>query len=388
MPDLEDMLGENPEVWTENEPRKTTPQLDPDSIEGLLGETPQEWTGDDHRRGAPVLEDGSIDDLLGDTPQVWSGNDKRGAPVVEEEVTLDDPTQTEWKKEQKQELQLDEDMESLLDDGAENYDEVAEFCEKLQFDDALKEKFVTLNPEMQQKVVEMRCGQLGIAPPIIPNALRPKITEEILPEAEEVELEEAPEPEEYVPKFKDEDLERIKEESKKPHKYVPPPVQMTEEQKKESVRMMNELREEREKEQAKKGLVQLIILTFVGIVGAFAFGAFASGAFGLGYKMEDELGGMMGAIKNYAPTIAILMGLSALPLAAPLPPLKGVTKFLYTLGFILSLFPGIPLFLQKEEGHGALNGLLLAASIVCCLAVVVALSVSDSINMYNKHGNS
>ena len=387
MPDLEDMLGETPEVWTGDEQKKNAPQLDPDSLEGLLGETPQEWTGDDHKKGAPVLE-GGIDSLLGDTPEVWSDDQRRGAPVLEEEVMLDNPAQTEWKKEEKQELQLDEDMSSLLDDGGENYDEVAEFCQKLQFDDALKEKFITLNAEMQQKIVEMRCGQMGIPVPIIPNAMRPKIQEIPPEEAEEVELEEAPQPEEYVPKFKDADLERIKEESKKPQKYVPPPVEMTEEQRKESVRMMNELREEREKEQAKKGFTQLIILTIVGIVGAFAFGSFASGAFGLGYKMEDELGGLMAAIKNYAPTIAIIMGMSAVPLAAPFAPLKSLTKFLYTLGFILSLFPGIPLFLQKEEGHGAVNALLLGASIVCCLAVVVTLSVSDSINMYNKHGNS
>ena len=161
MPDFNDMLGENPEVWTDDQPKKTAPQLDPDSLAGLLGDTPQEWTGDDHRRGAPVLEEGSIDDLLGDTPQVWSGNDKKGAPVLDEEVTLDDPAQTEWKKEEKQELQLDEDMSGLLDDGGEAYDEVAEFCQKLQFDDALKEKFITLSAEMQQKIVEMRCGQLG-----------------------------------------------------------------------------------------------------------------------------------------------------------------------------------------------------------------------------------
>ena len=389
MPDFNDMLGENPEVWTEDEPRKTAPQIDPDSLDGLLGDTPQEWTGDDHKKGAPVI-DGGIDSLLGDTPEVWSGNDKKGAPVLDEEVMLDSPTQTEWRKEEKQELQLDEDMSSLLDSGTEHYDEVAEFCEKLQFDDALKEKFMTLNAEMQQKIVEMRCGQMGIPVPIIPNALRPKIGQEVPPEeVEEVELEEAPQPEEYVPKFKDADLERIKEESKKPKKFTPPPPEMlSEEQKKENIRIMNQLREEREKEQAKKGLTQLIILTVVGVVGAFAFASFFSGAFGLGYKMEEELGGLLKTVKNFAPTFAVFMGISALPLAAPFPPLKGLTKFLYGVGFLLSLFGGIPLFLQKAEGHGALNALLLVASIGCCLAVVVALSVSDSINMYNKHGNS
>ena len=100
MPDLEDMLGETPEVWTGDEQKKSAPVLDPDSLDGLLGDTPQEWTGDDHRRGAPVLE-GSIDNLLGDTPEVWRNDQRRGAPVLEEEVMLDNPAQTEWKKEEK-----------------------------------------------------------------------------------------------------------------------------------------------------------------------------------------------------------------------------------------------------------------------------------------------
>ena len=73
-------------------------------------------------------------------------------------------------------------------------------------------------------------------------------------------------------------------------------------------------------------------------------------------------------------------------LAAPVPQLKGITKLLFTLGFILSLVPGIPLLIQKEEGHGLVNGLLFAVMLFGTLSVVVTMSISDSINKYNKYG--
>ena len=236
------------------------------------------------------------------------------------------------------------------------YDPVTEFCQKLQFDDALTEKFKTLDAEKQQQIVAMRSQQLGIPAPMIPNELRPKV-EEALPEAADVELEEAPKEEEYVPSFKDQDLERIKEESKKPQKYTPPPVELTEEKKKENIRIMNQLREEREREMAHKGFIQLIILTVVGVVGAIAFACFFSGAFGLGYKQEADFA-WLSTVKSIAPIAAVVMGISALVLAAPVPQLKGITKFLFGLGFVLSLFPGIPLLIQKD-GNMPLNGLLL-----------------------------
>ncbi|MBR7038310.1 MAG: hypothetical protein IKI21_03575 [Oscillospiraceae bacterium] len=380
----------------------------PDNNNDLLGETPEVWTGNEEKKGAPVLDMSDLDGLLGDTPAVWDGGEtKKGAPVLEEQVQLDAPAQS-WVDERRGAPVLDEAPQ--LDDGtyqaaapANNgpvldanvddilgggepaaYDEVAEFCQRLQFDEALKEKFVTLTAEQQTQVVAMRAQQLGLPAPMIPNALRPKVAEE-LPEEADVQLEEAPQQEEYVPQFKDEDLERIKEESKKPQRYVPPQVEMTEEQKKESRRMMNELREEREREMAKKGFVQLIILSVVGVVAAAAFALFFSGAFGLGYKEEAAMS-WLGTVKSIAPVLGVVMAVSALVLAAPVPQLKGITKLLFTLGFILSLVPGIPLLIQKEEGHGLVNGLLFAVMLLGTLSVVVTMSISDSINKYNKYG--
>ena len=358
--------------------------------ENLLGETPEVWTGNEEKKGAPVLDENDLAGLLGDEPQVWTGNSQqKGAPVLEEQVVLDDPAAADYTQAApKNDAVLDAaDVGDLLGGGEpEAYDEVAEFCKRLQFDETLKATFVTLDAEKQQQVVEMRASQLGVPAPMIPNALRPK-AEEAAPESAEVELEEAPEPEEYVPQFKDEDLERIKEESKKPQKYTPPQVELTEEQKKENRRMMQELREEREQELAKKGFVQLLILTAVGAVVAICFGLFFSGIGPFAFKEEfmQDAGGFMALVQKFAPIVAVVMGISALLLAAPIPQLKGITKFAFSIGFILSLFPGIPMLIQKQNVGASAPIFILAA--VGTIGVVIVMSVSDAINAYNKRGN-
>ncbi len=381
MPDHDNLLGETPEVWTGSDEKKGAPVLDESDLAGLLGDEPQVWTGNAAQKGAPVLDEQV---QLDDPSQSWT-EQKLGAPVLDEQVQLDAPgtyTQTAPRGD----VQLDANMADLLGGGEpEAYDEVAVFCQRLQFDDALKESFSKLDAEKQQQVVEMRAGQLGIPAPMIPNALRPKV-EDNLPEAEDVQLEEAPEPEEYVPQFKDEDLERIKEESKKPQRYVPPQVELTEEKKQENRRIMNELREEREHELAKKGFKELIILTIVGVIGAVAFGLFFSGMGPFAFKEDFAANGIMSAVKSAAPIVAVVMGISALILALPVKQLKGVTKLAFGIGALLSLFPGIPMLIQK--GNVAVSAIAFVLSLGCCAAVMVVLSISEGINMYNKHGNS
>ncbi|MDE6005090.1 MAG: hypothetical protein K2G88_06860 [Oscillospiraceae bacterium] len=361
------------------------PDLD-DLLGGLEEPTYQETA----KKGAPKIDDADLIGLLGDEPQVWNGNEqKRGAPVLAEQVLLDEPAQN-WqeKKSNTNAPVLDASIaENLLSSNdVTAYDPVAEFCKKLQFDDGLKKAFVTLDAEKQMQVVKMRADALGIPAPMIPNELRPKANAQELPKEQEVMLEEAPKQEEYVPKFKDEDLERAKAEAQKPKKYTPPPMEMTEEQKQESRRLMAQMREDREREQAKKGFKQLIILTVVGVLGAVAFCLFFSDMFGLGNKME-QIGGFAQKVKSIAGYVGAGIGLGALLLAAPIPQLKGLCKLLDFVGFVLMLFPGIPLLMQTE-GNGAINGLLYAIAILACGASFFVLITSDNISKYNKYGNS
>lgn len=375
---------------------------------GDVSYTPQE------KKGAPQIEAPELDDILAPPPAQWTGGgEKKGAPKVDEPVLLDDPAQNDWQKPaqklgapQIEAPELDagtaytekrtssapqmpaDAAADLLGDAPAVYDPVEEFYKKLRFSDSQKATFVTLPEEKQRMIVEKVSQQLGIAPPSIPKQLLPKTEEkeEALPDAQDIGLEEAPKPQEYVPQFKDEDLERIKEESKKPQKYVPPQVEMTAEQKKESVRIMNALREERERELAQKGFKQLILLSILGVVGAVTFTLFFSGAFGLGYKLEDELGWMK-TIKDNAIYFGAAMGLCSILLAAPVPAFKSLAKVIDLVGTVLMLFPGIPMLIQKEPGNGLLNGVLFGVSLLLCGLSFVILVTSEGIHMYDKHGN-
>lgn len=392
----------------------------PDNLEGLSGFEQPTYTQPE-KKGAPQIEAPELDDILAPPPAAWTQNtEKKGAPVVDEPVLLDDPAPV-WQSEQKGAPQVDAPVlleeptaytaqpktqapapelpsaADILGDDTAAYDPVEEFYQKLNFTDELKAAFAGLDAEKQMQVTEMRAKQMGIPVPAVPRELRPKLEQPAMPadageesaaEAEAPVLEEAPKPQAYVPKFKDEDLERAKEESKKPQKYTPPPqTEMTDEQKKESRRIMNELREEREKEAAKKGFKQLILLSVLGVVAGLAFWLFVSGAFGAGYKMEEELG-WMAFVKNYGGYLGGATILVSALLVAPIPAVRSFGKFLNGLTFVLCLFPGIPLLIQKEAGNGLLNGLLFAAALVCSGLCAFILTTSENISMYNKHGNS
>lgn len=364
MPDLDDMLDFEEPTYQETE-KKGAPQIDQADLAGLLDDGPAVWTGNEQKRGAPVLD---TQNLLDEPEQTWQQQKPAASvqPVVEN-------------------------IDSLLDDSTpDSYDPVAEFCQKLQFDDNLRQAFVNLDAEKQMQVVQMRAGQLGIPAPMIPNELRPKspAPTEASPAEQESMLEDAPETEEYVPQFKDEDLERAKEEAKTPRKYEPPPMELSEEEKQENRRMMAQMREEREREQAKKGFKMLIILTVIGIIGAVAFSLYFSDMFGLGNKLlEEDEGGLTVKIKSIAGYVGAVMGLGSLMLAAPIPQLKGVCKFLDIVCVLLMLFPGAPLLMQTE-GNGSINGILYAVAILSCGFSAATLITNDDIAKYNKYGNS
>lgn len=382
----------------------------PDNTNDLLSGLGEPSYIPQEKKGAPQIEAPELDDILAPPPAAWTGNaEKKGAPKVDEPVLLDDPAQTSWQKpsEKKGAPQVDapelgevsytanrssgqsgmNTAADLLGEAPSVYDPVEEFYRKLRFSDEQKQTFAGLTAQQQMMITQKVAEQLGIPVPAIPKQLLPEAEKEALPEAQDVVLEEAPKPQEYVPQFKDEDLERIKEESKKPQKYTPPPVEMTEAQKKESVRIMNQLRDEREHELARKGFRQLILLAVLGLIGAVTFTLFFSGAFGLGYKLEDELG-WMHYVKDYAVYFSAAMGLCSVLLIAPVPAVKGLAKFVDGLGFILMLFPGIPLLIQKAPGHAALNGILFGVSLLLCGLSCFILTTSEGIHMYNKHGNS
>ncbi|MBR0484144.1 MAG: hypothetical protein IJJ69_05095 [Oscillospiraceae bacterium] len=361
---------------------------DLDDVLGTLEEPTYQET---EKKGAPKLDDADLAGLLDDEPAVWSGNEqKRGAPVLDTQNLLDEAEQT-WQEQKpaSHNVLLNTAEADLLGEEPATYDPVEEFCQKLQFDENLRQAFVSLDAEKQMQVVNMRAQALGIPAPMIPNELRPKMpapSEEA--SEEQAMLEEAPETEEYVPQFKDEDLERAKREATQPRKEPLPQMELSEEEKQENRRRMAQEREERERQQAKKGFKTLIMLTFVGIIGAVAFCLYFSNLFGVGNKLiEAGEEGLALKIKSIAGYVGAVFGLASLLLAAPVPQLKGLCKFVDIIAFVMMLFPGVPLLMQTENG-GAIVVILFVVALVACGFSAVTLMTNDDIQKYNKYGNS
>jgi len=363
MPDLDDMLEGFEEPTYQETEKKGAPKVDAADLAGLLDDEPAVWTGNEQKRGAPVLD---TQNLLDEPEQVWQGQNSSAPDSSVLNAAAD-----------------------LLGEEPAAYDPVEEFCQKLQFDENLKQAFVNLDAEKQMQVVKMRADALGIPAPMIPNELRPKAPapSEESSSGGEAMLEEAPEAEEYVPQFKDEDLERAKREAAQPRKEPLPQMELSDEEKQANRRRMAQEREEREREQARKGFKTLIVLTVIGIIGAVAFCLFFSDLFGLGNKLaESGEGGLAITLKGIAGYVGAAFGIGSLLLAAPVPALKGLCKFIDIIAFVMMLFPGIPLLMQTEGG-GAVLGVLYAVAIAACGYSAVTLITNDDIQKYNKYGN-
>ncbi len=361
MSDLDDMLDEFEEPTYQETEKKGAPKIDAADLAGLLDDEPAVWTGSEQKKGAPVLD---TQNLLDEQDQTWQ-EQKPAHPDAALLSAADD----------------------LLGEEPAAYNPVEEFCQKLQFDENLKSAFVNLDAEKQMQVVNMRAQQLGIPAPMIPNELRPKAPAPEEVSAEESMLEEAPETEEYVPQFKDEDLERAKREAAQPRKEEPQ-IELSEEEKQENRRRMAQERERMEREQARKGFKTLIMLTVIGVIGAVAFCLFFSNLFNLGSKLiEAGEGGIALKLKGIAGYVGAAFGICSLLLAAPLPSLRSFCKLVDIISFLMLLISGIPLLMQTE-GNVAVLGVLFAAALFSCGFSAVTLITNDNIEKYNKYGNS
>lgn len=255
----------------------------------------------------------------------------------------------------------------------------------------LKERFDTLSPDQQQKIIDMRRSQLGavapppaVAAPVLDedNYTPPPKTEKPAEPATPVSapiLDDEPEKPKYVPKYVDEDLEKAKQEASK--KAVS--AQLTSDQKdeKESLRMMLELKEQLRQQEAEKGFKITIVLAVVGIIAAVAFFLLYSGQLGLDYK--NGLEGFSKVIENSAMYIALAAAVCGLTLVSGIGIFKSIASIVYLLFGIIQVFPGI-VMIPQHEGSLALAGILYAISLGCTVAVFFMLAGSEAVGQYFK----
>lgn len=256
----------------------------------------------------------------------------------------------------------------------------------------LKTIFDNLSDEQQQKVITMRREQLGAeAPP--PEITAPVLDEENYtpppqeekkpaPPPEPLEapvLDEEPELPKYVPKYVDEDVERAKREGAK--QAVSSQLTSNQKDSKESLRMMLELKEQRNAELAEKGFVITIVIAIIGVVGVVAFYLLYSGKLGLDYK--DSLKGIGNIIKDSAFYISIVTAVGSLSLITGMGGFKSFASFIFVVCGIIQIFPGLAM-IPQHNGSLALAGVLYAISIGCTIAVIVLLSASEAVGLYFK----
>lgn len=256
----------------------------------------------------------------------------------------------------------------------------------------LRTIFDNLSDEQQQKVLNMRREQLGAEAPA-PEITAPVLDEENytpppqeekknIPPPEPVEapiLDEEPELPKYVPKYVDEDVERAKREGAK--QAVSSQLTSNQKDSKESLRMMLELKEQRNAELAEKGFVITIVIAVIGVIGAVAFYLLYGGQLGLDYK--DSLSGAGNIIKNSAMYIAIASAVGSLTLITGMGGFKSLATLIFVVCGIIQVFPGLAM-IPQHNGSLALAGILYAVSIGCTIAVIVMLSASEAVGLYFK----
>lgn len=258
------------------------------------------------------------------------------------------------------------------------------------FSEEQKAMYDKLPPEKQKQIIDMRRTQLSqqrdtapVTAPVLDedNYTPPPKKEEKKPEApiSAPILDEEPEAPKYVPKFVDEDLEKAKQEAKK--KAVSSQLASNQKDEKESLRMMLELKAEREEQMAKKGFKIVIVLVVLGLAAAAAFFLLYSGQLGLAYK--DGLSGISSIIEGSALYIALVAGVIPLTLLTGMNGLKSLTSFVYLLFGIIQFFPGVGM-LPQHEGSMVIAGVLYAVSLICTIAVFVTLSASECVGQFFK----
>ena len=259
------------------------------------------------------------------------------------------------------------------------------------FNPELKAIFDNLSDLQRQQVLDMRREQMGGTAP------KPEVTAPVLDEEnytppspeekktappEPVEapvLDEEPELPKYVPKYVDEDVERAKREGAK--KAVSSQLTSNQKDSKESLRMMIELKEQRNAELTEKGFVITIVIAIIGVVGAVAFYLLYSGSLGLAYK--DSLSGAGNIIKNSALYISLVTAIGSLTLITGMGGFKSLASFIFVVAGIIQIFPGLAM-IPQHTGSLALAGILYAVSIGCTIAVIVMLSASEAVGLYFK----
>lgn len=251
-----------------------------------------------------------------------------------------------------------------------------------------------LPPEKQRQVLDMRKAQLAqqnaaqesapVKPPVLDdeNSYTPPPKKEKAPD-EPIKapvLDDEPEPPKYVPKYVDEDLERAKKEGAK--RSVSSQLVSNQKDEKESLRMMLELKAEREAEAAKKGFKITLMLAFLGVAaGILFFLLYSCDFFGLTYS--DSGNKFYDILTQYSLYIGVAAGICSLTLITGINGLKSLCSFVYLVFSVVQII-GVFAIMPQINGSAAAKWGMCISALACSAAVFVTLSASEAVGLFFK----
>lgn len=329
------------------------------------------------KKGAPT---GVSAPVLDDMDYYTPSTAKKGAPTGVSAPVLDDdnvPYQSHQTKKPEVKIMTDEEIiAKFTPTQLETYNGLPDKNKQRVLDSMRKQLGVEAPPEPPVEVSAPILDEDNYTPPPKPEKkAEPQIQTPISAPV----LDDAPETPVYKPKFVDEDLERAKREGAK--KAVSSQLVSDQKDSKESLRMMLELKKERQRELAQQGFKWVIMLAVIGIIGAAAFYLLYSGSLGLDYK--DGIDGIAGIIKDSALYITLAMGASGLAIVSGIGFFKSIASLVYVVSAIVQVFPGA-VMIPQHEGSMGLTVILYVVSIICTIAVVFGLSGVESVSLYFK----
>lgn len=261
-----------------------------------------------------------------------------------------------------------------------------------KFSPEQKQQFFTLPEDKKKMVLTYTRKQLGVPLEPEPELKAPVLDDpNDIPVFEKPEhkldydeplvapvLDEAPKTPEYVPKFANEDIEQIKQEAKK--EAVKSQLVSNQKDEKESLRMMQALREQREREDAKKGFKLTIILAVIGCLSAVLFSLFAGGEFmGLSYKPEATK--ITNIVAQYSLYISIAVGICSFLMITGIKAFKSLATTVFLLFTIILVFPGI-LMLTQKDGNMGINAILYGLSVIGSGYTFFSLTSNNKISLF------
>lgn len=327
------------------------------------------------KKGAPTgVSAPVLDDMDYYTPPP---SQKKGAPTGVSAPVLDDDDMPYQAKKPEVKIMTDEEIiAKFTPEQLETYNRLPDVNKQKVLERMREQLGVEAPPEPPVEVSAPILDEDNYTPPPKPEK---KAEPQIQTPVSAPILDDEPETPVYKPKFVDEDLEKAKREGAK--KAVSSQLVSDQKDSKESLRMMLELKKERQRELAQQGFKWVIMLAVIGLIGAVSFYLLYSGSLGLDYK--DGIDGIAGVIKDSALYITLAMGASGLAIISGIGFFKSIASFVYVVSAIVQVFPGA-VMIPQHEGSMGLTVILYAVSIICTIAVVFGLSGVESVSLYFK----